>query len=274
MREFALPIPQTIQLIEEFRRRGVTVFSTPLDLVCAESLTKVSNLIKISSGDLNFTQLLDLVGESGADVILSTGMAHLAEVAEAIATLRSHWGTMDKLPEMAVLHCVSMYPADQKTINLSAIRTLWREFPEVHVGYSDHTIGVDVAARSVAAGARIVEKHFTLDKNFSGFRDHALSADPKDLALLRSLIDEIDEQMGDGNKGPIQDELSGREAFRRSLTIRNRMHAGQVLSREDVLCQRPGTGFPPSELKLVVGRRLSRSIEAGHILTSDDIEAR
>ena len=220
MQRFALPVDETLRIIDDYRERGVMVFSTPLDLGSAAALLRTASLIKVSSGDMTYSQLLSLIAKAGVDVLLSTGMATMAEVNEAVTLLSGEWTTEGVSPSLGILHCVSAYPADATAANLGAVGALKQAFPHAFVGYSDHVIGVDVAARSVAAGATIVEKHFTLDKNFSAFRDHSLSADFADLRLLRSLVDEIREEVGSGIKEPSGIEMAGREAFRRSITVR------------------------------------------------------
>jgi N,N'-diacetyllegionaminate synthase len=270
MQRFTLPVDETVGLIAEYRERGITVFSTPLDLVSASRLLDGTSLVKISSGDLTFSQLLCLVGKAGVDVILSTGMATMAEVHEAVTALSREWHTPPVTPSLGILHCVSAYPANSADANLGAIGALKQEFPYAYVGYSDHVIGIDVAARSVAAGATIVEKHFTIDKNFSDFRDHSLSADAADLRLLRSLVDEIREEVGSGIKEPSGAESVGPDAFRRSITLRRFVSAGEEISEADLICQRPGTGLPPSAWTAVLGRVAAHDLDPGHIIAMDD----
>lgn len=270
MRRFALPVDETIQLIEEYRERGVTVFSTPLDLASASRLMDVAPTVKISSGDLTFTQLLSLVASSRVDVILSTGMATLPEVTEAVNLLEREWGKSDGAPSLGILHCVSAYPANSASANLGAIFTLKQAFPHASVGYSDHVVGIDVAVRSVAAGAVIVEKHFTIDKKYSDFRDHSLSADPAELKLLRSLVDEVRAQVGSGEKEPCAEESTGVETFRRSITIRRSVSAGKQIVEADLICQRPGSGLPPAAWTAVVGSIAEIDLEPGHLVSLQD----
>jgi len=270
MRRFALTVDETIQLIEEYRQQGIAVFSTPLDLTSASRLMDVASTIKISSGDLTFTQLLSLVATAGVDVILSTGMATLPEVSEAVNQLEREWGKSEEEPSLGILHCVSAYPADSASANLGAIFTLKQAFPNAEIGYSDHVVGIDVAARSVAAGAVIVEKHFTIDKEHSDFRDHSLSADAADLKLLRSLVDEIRAEVGSGEKDPCAQERLGRDAFRRSITVRRSVSAGEEIRDDDLICQRPGTGLPPAAWTAVVGRIAAVDLEPGQILAPQD----
>ena len=270
MRKFALSIDETISLIHDFAAQGIFVFSTPLDLTSACELIRHVPLVKVSSGDLTFTHLLETVGASGRDVILSTGMSTMSEIRTAVSVTTSTWPVLAITPSLAIMHCVSAYPATPSDANLAAIRSLRQEFPVAVIGYSDHVAGVDVAARSVSVGAQVVEKHFTLDKTYSQFRDHALSADPRDFGLLRSLVDEIYEELGSGEKTPSHMELENRVALRRSITVRSPIEPGTVIASEDLVCQRPGTGLPPSEWNQVVGRIALRSMAPGHVVSTTD----
>jgi N,N'-diacetyllegionaminate synthase len=270
MRRFALSIDDTLDLIDSFGRRGILVFSTPLDLISARELASHVSLFKVSSGDLTWTELLTFIGQTGKDVILSTGMAYLSEVGEAVALLSEIWGDREP-PALALLHCVSEYPASPNIVNLAAMVTMRAAFPSAAVGYSDHAMGLDVATTAVAAGARIIEKHFTLDKNQSDFRDHALSADPAELTELRARIDAVCEQLGSPEKRPTEAEVAARLAIRRSVTVREHLATGHVIAADDLLCQRPGDGLPPSALDAVIGRSLRNDVDAGHLLQHEDL---
>jgi N,N'-diacetyllegionaminate synthase len=271
MQQFALTIDDTLELINSYRLKGVVVFSTPLDLMSADALAPHVPLFKVSSGDLTWPALLCLIGDTGKDVILSTGMAYMWEVKESVAILEGRWQRTHATPSLALLHCVSAYPAAPDSVNLAAILAMRRQFPRAAVGYSDHALGIDVAVTAVAAGARIIEKHFTLDKQQSDFRDHALSADPADFRELRLRVDDILERMGSGEKGPTTSEAQGRVAFRRSITVRRFLPKGHVLTDRDLVSQRPGDGMPPNMLNAVVGRVLKTDVDPGHLLQIDDL---
>jgi len=148
--------------------------------------------------------------------------------------------------------------------------TMSRAFPNAVIGYSDHTIGVEVSIRAMAAGAKVVEKHFTLDRESSSFRDHALSADPDDFKQLSLAAREVYAQLGDGSKVPTPAEEQSRTLLRRSITARHDMQHGRTLKNEDLICQRPGTGLPPSMIGDLVGRKLRRDVTAGTILREED----
>jgi len=271
MRRFALPLDETQRLIKEAEASGIHVFSTPLDLVSAESLGEVASTFKISSGDLTFTGLLDSVAKLGKDTILSTGASYLTEVESAVGRFSDVWSAHDLRPDLALLHCVSAYPTEPASVNLRAMHTLKSRFPGAFVGFSDHTIGIDVAVTAVAAGAVMIEKHFTVDKNYSNFRDHALSADPQDLRELKNRMNDVVELLGSGEKIPTPAEIESRISIRRSVSAAIDMTKGHVIERDDLLCMRPGSGIPPINLDLVIGRRAARDIIAGHALDETNL---
>lgn len=266
LRRFALSFADTERLIRDAASRGIYVFSTPLDVESARALRPLQSLFKIASGDITNTQLIREVASYGADMVLSTGASTLDEVRQAVDEIESAWSSQETTPSLAVLHCVSCYPAAAEDVNLRAIDTLRREFPTATIGYSDHSLGIDVPVASVYAGARIVEKHFTLDKQQSDFRDHQLSADPEELAQLRAVIDMADRLLGSGEKVPVEAEVGMREAIRRSLAAARPLEIGHVIREDDLMCVRPATGLPPSALESVIGRTVTSPLLRGELI--------
>ena len=171
-----------------------------------------------------------------------------------------------------LLHCVSSYPTPTDDANLSAIRTLRERFGGT-VGYSDHTLGIDAAVLSVALGARIVEKHFTLDKNLSDFRDHQLSADPAEMKELVTQVRLANKLIGDGKKSTRPSEEQSRMAMRRSIAAGSDLPAGTVLRLEHLTWVRPGRGIAPGSENLLLGRVLNRAIRQGELLSAEDVSA-
>lgn len=263
MRRFALSLDETQQLIVESAKSGIHVFSTPLDLVSAQSLAEVATTFKVSSGDLTFTGLIDLVSSYGKDVILSTGASYMSEVESAVDRVTSMWGSIGAQPELALLHCVSVYPSSPSSANLRSIHELKSRFPRFSIGFSDHSIGIDVAVAAVAAGSTIIEKHFTLDKNYSDFRDHSLSADPPELRELKSRIEELVDVLGSGEKVPDPTEMQNRSLIRRSVSAAIDLPIGHLIRREDLLCLRPGSGIPAERFESIIGRTTIRDFGAG-----------
>ena len=235
-------------------RQGIEFMSTPFDPESARFLKALGvRRLKISSGDVTNLPMLEVVGALGLPVVLSTGMADMAEVETAVATLRAA-GTTD----LAVLQCVSNYPADPALSNLRVMDSFARAFG-APVGLSDHSTGLTVAIAAVARGAAYVEKHFTLDRSLPG-PDHQASLLPDELRALVAAIRDVESALGDGVKRPVPSELPVRDVARKSLVAARDLPAGAVLGREDLDVLRPGTGLSPAALPVVLGRRTAQAI--------------
>lgn len=242
---------------------GIEFMSTPFDPESARFLTRLGvRRLKISSGDVTNLPMLEAVGGLGPPVVLSTGMADMAEVEAAVATLRAA-GAAD----LALLQCVSNYPADPALTNLRVMDTLARVFG-TPVGLSDHSTGLTVAIAAVARGAAYLEKHFTLDRNLPG-PDHQASLLPDELRALVTAVREVESALGDGVKRPAPSELPVRDVARKSLVAARDLPAGTVLTREDLDVLRPGTGLSPAALPTVLGRRVARAISHHTPITED-----
>ena len=271
LKRFELTQDQFVRLAERARRDGVLFLSTPLDLDSARFLAPLVAALKIASCDNTFVPLLDTIAATGKPVILSTGLADIATIRAARATIERVWSDTGRAAELAVLHCVSAYPVPPEQVNLAAIATLRREIG-LTVGYSDHALGIEAAVMSVAAGARIVEKHFTLDKQYSDFRDHQLSADPVEMAALVHRIREVETMLGTGEKSLQPCEGDARVALRRSIAARHDVSGGTSLRWEHLTWLRPGSGIAPGRETLVLGRTLKRDISAGDLIELTDLE--
>ena len=246
--------------------KGILFLSTPFDEASADLLDALSvPVFKISSGDLTNTPLLTHVARKQKPVILSTGMANLAEVREAIETLNA--AGCDKI---VLLHCVSDYPADPADVNLRAIQTL-RETFDVPVGFSDHTQGLEVALAAAALGASVIEKHFTLDRTLPG-PDHRASLEPDELKKFISGIRTVESSLGNGEKVPTAREIETAKVARRSIVAAQTIPAGKIVERNMIAVKRPGTGLPPSQLDSVIGRKTRVEIHEGTLLTSEMFE--
>ena len=192
LNKFRLTNEQFTYLSELARGLGLIFFSTPFDLASASFLDSIQSVFKISSGDNNFIPLVRTVASFNKPTIISTGMADISLVRKTV----DFWGKYSDNSKLALLHCVSSYPVPIGQENLGAILELGKTFPNITIGYSDHTLGIEAGKLSVAAGARIVEKHFTLNKTHSNFRDHQLSADPNEMSNLVKAIREVEIQIG------------------------------------------------------------------------------
>ena len=196
---------------------------------------------------------------------MSTGMSTLAEVAEAVQVVRESGD-----PPLALFHCVTSYPAPPAECNLRAIATMRTAFG-VPVGWSDHTEGGEISLAAVAAGAAMLEKHFTIDRNLPG-PDHRASLEPPELAALVRTLRGIEAAMGDGVKRPAASEAANTAVVRRSLHASRAMPAGHVLAAADLIALRPGTGLSPALRERLVGRRLRVEVARGEMLAEAHLD--
>ena len=241
-------------------KKEILFLSSPFDEQAVDLLLQVGvPLLKVGSGEITNLPLLSYIGSKGLPVILSTGMSMLGEVERAVAVLSAQG-----CPDIALLHCVTEYPAPVDQVNLNAMLTLRQAFA-LPVGYSDHTVGFEIPVAAAALGARILEKHFTLDKSMPG-PDHAASLDPTELALMVRAVRNVEQALGDGIKRPAPCELSNRDVARKSLIAARALAAGETLRREDIAVKRPGSGIAPEYLQRVVGRVVKIDVGADEVL--------
>ncbi len=272
LKSFELRFEQFERLSRSARDEGVLFLSTPFDIHSAQLLNDIVAAYKISSGDLTFYPLLEVVGETGKPVIVSTGLSTLDEIAAAKQTVQSIWRNRGLEQSIALLHCVSSYPTPAHEVNLAAIRTLKHAF-QCTVGYSDHTLGIEASVLAAAVGARIVEKHFTVAKDYSDFRDHQLSADPQEMATLVRRIREVERMVGNGAKIPRTCERDGIRQLRRSVVARRDLLVGTVLGEQDITWMRPGGGVAPGQERILLGRTVAVHVTAGAMITPDLLTA-
>jgi sialic acid synthase SpsE len=252
------------------REHRLLFVSTALDLESLRLLTPLVDALKIASGDVTFTPLLDAAAATRRPMIVSSGASTLAEVQAAVTRIREHWRRLNHDGQLAVLHCVSAYPAPPEEAQLSAIGALAAAV-NATIGYSDHVLGIDAALAAVALGARIVEKHFTLDQHQSSFRDHQLSADPAEMTLLVRRIRGVERMLGSPAKAIQPSESANRVAIRRSVAAARDLPAGHALAAGDFMWVRPGTGLAPGEEARLIGRRLTRAVPSGALLSEHDV---
>jgi N,N'-diacetyllegionaminate synthase len=271
LKSFELSIEEFAGIAAEARECGVLFIATPLDIHSAAALEPLVDAYKIASGDITFVPLLMAVAATGKPVLLSSGASTSDEVAHAADVLRRGWTARGVDPSLAVLHCVSSYPAPAEEANLRAIARLG-ELCGATAGYSDHVLGNEAAVAAVAAGARIVEKHFTLDKQFSDFRDHRLSADPDDMRDLVARVRATERMLGSGHKRVQPSEADMRGAIRRSVVMARDCSGGHTLTGDDITWLRPGGGLAPGLEPALMGKRLRRDVRAGDPLGAGDVE--
>lgn len=243
--------------------KGIIFLSTPFDDASVEWLVRLDvPAFKVGSGDVTNWPFLERLSRAGRPIILSTGMSTMDDVRAAIGVVRQS----GPVP-LALLHCVSSYPADPGDANLRAMATMAQAF-DVPVGFSDHTLGVETSLGAVALGACIIEKHLTLDPSLPG-PDHAASLAPDEFARLVAGIRVVERSLGDGIKRPRHSEAGTAAVARRSLVLTRNLPAGTILAADMIAIRRPGTGIAPAEHAAVVGRTLTQARQAGDVLTWD-----
>lgn len=263
------------RLVARCAELGIEFMSTPFDEDAADFLLQLGmKRIKVPSGEITNTPFLEFLAAKGVPLIVSTGMASLQEIEEAvrvIAATRERQGLAGPLAEaVTILHCTSNYPAAFGDVNLRAMGTI-AQATGLPVGYSDHTLGIAVSTAAVALGATVIEKHFTLDRNMPG-PDHAASLEPAELAAMIGQIRAVEQALGSAVKQPTASELPVRALVRRSVTAVRAIAEGAVVQPADIALQRPGTGIPPAEARQVPGKRARRAIAAGTTLQWSDLQ--
>ncbi len=256
---------QHLEANEYCKKRGVTFCSTPFSPDEADLLEKLDvPFFKIASMDIVNPPLLRHVARKMRPMLISTGMATLAEIEQAVETVRSEGNQ-----QIVLLHCVSIYPPDYEMLHLKNMETLNKAF-DLPVGFSDHTLGTAISLAAIALGACIVEKHFTLDQDMPGW-DHAISANPEQLKTITQEGKNIVTALGSSRRIITEAELEKRTKFRRSLVARCDLKPGHVLAEVDLDAKRPGTGISPTEITYVLGRTLKKMIKEDQVLRWNDL---
>jgi N,N'-diacetyllegionaminate synthase len=266
LRSLELPGPTLSELRDYASSRGIAFASTPFDHDAIDLLVDLGvPFLKVPSGEITNRPFLEHVGRTGLPVILSTGMSYLDEVTEAIDVL-GRAGAAD----IAVLQCVSNYPAAPADVNLRAMAAL-ESATGRPAGLSDHTSGLAIPFAAVAIGACIIEKHFTLDRALPG-PDHRASLEPAELNALVAGIRDVQAALGDGIKRPVEAESDTRLVARRSVAASRDIDAGATIAADMLDALRPSTGLSPMLMGQIVGRRAARPIAAGRLLEWSDLE--
>ncbi|MDB5790414.1 MAG: neuB [Massilia sp.] len=262
------------RLVARCTALGIEFMSTPFDAEAADFLLGLGmKRVKVPSGEITNIPFLKFLASKGAPLIVSTGMATLDEIKIAVRTIaeaRQQAGFGGDLADaLTILHCTSNYPAKCSDVNLRAMQTIAAE-TGMPIGYSDHTLGLAVSTAAVALGARVIEKHFTLDRELPG-PDHKASLTPAELKALVGQIRDVEMALGSNVKAPTESELPIRELVRRSVTTTRALEAGDTLGADDVVLLRPGTGIPPADMEKIAGKKALRALAAGTTLQWQDL---
>ena len=267
LKKFQLSFNEFKKLSVYAKKKGLIFFSTPLDLKSCDYLNKIQPIFKIASGDNNHDILIKKIIKFKKPTIISTGMLDYNEVLKLynfIKKLRIN-------SKLGILHCVSNYPAQPEELNLNSITFLKKKFPSCYVGYSDHSIGIQACIVAASMGARIIEKHFTLSHNFSKFRDHKLSADPKEMSLLVKRVREIQIMNGKFQKKITKNEKKNKIQIRRSIAANQILKIGDTITESHLIMLRPGIGYEYKERKLIIGKKVVKVIKKNEIINRNSI---
>ena len=245
------------------RFHGVKFISAPYDLESIDLLDSIGlEIFKIPSSEITNVPYLRKIGSLKKKVILSTGMSTMLEVANAVYECMES-GT--QMQAISILHCNSEYPTPLEDVNLKAIETIKKAFPDCVVGYSDHTEGIEIPIASVALGARVIEKHFTLDRRMAG-PDHKSSLEPREFAKMVQGIRNVEIALGNGIKEPSESELKNKPFMRKSIVALVPINEGEVFTAFNLTTKRPGTGLPPTMWDDVVGVKATRNYQKDDLI--------
>jgi len=270
-RKFELPAEAFRALAAHAHERGILFLSTAFDGDSLRLIDELAPAFKISSPDFNNLALIRQALAAGKPLIMSTGMSDDARVEATLTFVRDRAGPEFLRRSVTLLHCVSLYPAPFADVNLHAIPYLAERFG-VDVGYSDHALGINMCLAAVALGARIVEKHFTLDKSMTGVRDHKLSADPGELGRLVEGIRQIEAALGTRSKRIAPAEAENLRSMRRGIVAAADLPAGAVLTEADLDVLLPCDGMSADRYFWALGKRVRRPVAAGEAIRVEDLQ--
>jgi N,N'-diacetyllegionaminate synthase len=250
-------------LIDYCKKKNLRFLSTPFDLESVDLLNELGlDIFKIPSGEITNLPYLRKIGALKKKTFLSTGMASLGEIEDALDVLT---GAGTKLKDITVLHCNTEYPTPLEDVNLRAMLTIKDAFPGVNIGYSDHTLGIEIPIAAAAMGATIIEKHFTLDRTMEG-PDHRASLAPDELKAMVTAIRNIEKALGNGIKKPSPSELKNKPIARKSIVAARNIQKGESFTEENLTVKRPGTGIGPMRWDEILGRKASRNFNEDEII--------
>ena len=246
-------------------KKNIKFLSTAFDADSFDFLVALGiDIVKVASGDVTNLPLLKHMAKSGLPMIMSTGMSTLGEIEEAVNAI-----LLEGNEKIILLHCISWYPAEISTTNLRFMETLRHSFP-FQVGYSDHTLGINMSIAARALGAVVLEKHFTMDKKEFG-PDHAASIEPDELKKLIEGVREVEEGLGTTQRVFCDKEIGQRKVHRRSIVVKNRIEAGEELTIDNLIIKRPGIGIKPKHLDNLLGKRVREACDADSLLSWSNV---
>ncbi|BDR87039.1 N-acetylneuraminate synthase [Clostridium tetani] len=266
LKKLELSYEEHIILKNYCEEKGILFISTPFDFESVDLLEELNiSLYKISSGDLTNIPLLKYIAKLNKPMIISTGMANLGEIEETINSIKDAGNQ-----QITLLHCTSNYPTDCCDVNLNAMITMKSAF-KLPIGYSDHTLGIEIPIAAVAMGAKVIEKHFTLDRSMNG-PDHKASLEPLELKEMVKSIRNIEKAFGDGVKRCNDSEKNTKLIARKSIVSKVKIKRGEIITEDKLTIKRPGNGIETKNLYHIVGKKALEDIEEDTIITWDQIK--
>lgn len=259
LKKLLLSFDEFVELADYCKHIDIAFLSTPFDIESIHFLDSMQSIWKVPSGEITNYPYLVEIGKTNKKVILSTGMADMDEIRRAIDVI-----TEEGCSDITLLHCTTEYPAPIEEVNLTAMNTMQKVFG-YHVGYSDHTQGIEVDLAAVALGATVIEKHFTLSRDLPG-PDHAASLEPNELKLMVEGIRKIELAMGTAEKKPSESEMKNRLVARKSIVAKKSIRAGELLTENNITTKRPGTGISPMRWKEILGTVAVRDFEEDELI--------
>lgn len=267
LKKLELSVKQHHELIAYCAKKKIKFLSTAFDLESIDLLVSLGiELFKVPSGEITNLPYLRKIGALKKTVIVSTGMCVMKEIEEAIYVLVKA-GT--KQENITILHCTTDYPTSMQDVNLNAMVNIGKQ-TLLPVGYSDHTLGIDVPVAAVAMGATIIEKHFTIDKKMDG-PDHKASLEPRELKAMIKAIRNIETALGQEEKKPSEAEKKNMLVARKSIHLANPLKKGSRLTEKDLIMKRPGDGISPMKMEYVIGKKLNKDLGVEHKLSWEDL---
>lgn len=269
LKRYELSYSSHRELFDYCKRKKILFMSTPFDKESVSMLDEMGMIVfKIPSGEITNKPLIQFIASKNKPIILSTGMSNIDEIKSVVNWIKeitSEVLPMDSLfPPLTLLHCVSNYPARMEDVNLLALQTMKRAF-KLPVGYSDHTLGIEVSVAAVTLGAEIIEKHFTLSKDMEG-PDHKASLEPEELKAMVSSIRNIEKAMGNGKKNIRMSEKEISFMARKSIVAKKHIIKNDVFTEENITAKRPGTGISPAEWDHMLGQKAKRDFKTDELI--------
>lgn len=259
---------EEFKILKEYcSEKGIIFLSTPYGDISVEWLDELKiTAYKVGSGDMNNFPLLKLICSKKKPILLSTGMATFEEVKESINFIKAN-----NIKELVVFQCTTNYPTAYEDVNLNVIDTYQKEFPDILIGFSDHSLGIEASIGAAAKGVKFIEKHFTLDKKMEG-PDHKASLGPDELFKWVESIRNLEKSLGNYNKIPTKKELEIGRIARKSIVSVKNLKKGDIILRDNIAIKRPGYGIPPKDFERIIGKKVKKNITKDSIINFEDIE--